>query len=307
MISHSRYLDNNLDFWEIRDLLVDNFARKWKFDIWDFCRLETWRYRIHSLIIRKDPDFLSGLAELWRDESGKLIGVAISEYGKNDIFIFSRFGFEFIEQEILEWIDKQWLPDRDRVETFCNSEDKEKKSLLTKFGYAFKESAGHAYKYDLNQVQLDYTLEAGYKVQDITEDRNFEGRAEAIFLSFNPDKAFDKTRLPYWESTRGAPGYRPRLELAVVSSEGQVCSGCLGWVDLINREGAVEPIGTHPSFQRRGFGRAMVTECFKRMKEIGLINAFIGSGPEPAVGNRLYQSLNPEEKVTDEIWEKMHT
>ena len=304
MISHNRYLDNNLDFWEMRELLVDNYARKWKFDIWDFCRLETWRYRIHSLKIRENPDYLTGLAELWRDENGQLIGVAISEYGKNDIFIISRFGYEFIENEILDWIDKEWSKDRDLVETHCNSVDEARKELLTLFGYAFKELSGHAYKFDLNRVQLDYALEAGYRVQDITVDRNFAERARAIYYSFNPDKTFDGKNLPYWESTRGAPGYRPKLELSVVGPEGQVASGCMGWLDEINRTGAVEPIGTHPSFQRRGFGRAMVTECFKRMKTMGVKHAFIGSGPEPAVGNRLYESLDPVDKISTELWVK---
>ncbi|MCP4756504.1 MAG: GNAT family N-acetyltransferase [Proteobacteria bacterium] len=33
-------------------------------------------------------------------------------------------------------------------------------------------------------------------------------------------------------------------------------------MDEKNRVGEVEPMATHPSFQRRGFATAMITECF---------------------------------------------
>ncbi len=305
MISHSAYLDNNLDFWEIRDLFTDNYALTGKSDVFDFCRLENWRYRIHSLKIREEPEYLSGLARLWRDANGQLIGLAISEDDDNDMFVFSRLGQESIEREIYKWIDDEWFKGRTQVKTFCDSDDTAKKKLLTEFGYALEGTDGHAYTYDLNRVRQDYELEAGYTVQDIRVDRNFLGRAESSFSAFNPDKTFDETRLFYWESTRGAPGYRPRLELAVVGPDGRIASGCLGWVDEKNQAGTVEPVSTHSAFQRRGFAKAMVTECFRRMKGMGIKSAIIGSKAEPAIGNRLYESLNPSEKSTDELWIKI--
>lgn len=48
----------------------------------------------------------------------------------------------------------------------------------------------------------------------------------------------------------------------------------------------------------------MVTECFIRMKEMGIKYVYIGSGAESAVGNRLYELLNPTEKYNDEMWVK---
>lgn len=303
MTSHSNYLDNNLDFWEMRDLLQD-YELNGIFNSWSAGRLENWRYRLHSIKLLEDPTFLSGLARLWRDECGRLTGLAISEDAQNDIFVFSRLGQKAIEREIYEWIDTEWSKSRKYVETFTNSEDTARKELLVEFGYTLKRSSGHTYKYDLNKVQLDYRLEPGYVVQDITVDRNFRERAVTIHTAFNPDKPFDEKNVPHWESTRGAPSYRPRLELAAVGSDGGIASACLGWVDERNHVGEVEPIATHPSSQQRGFAKAMVTECFKRMKEMGMEYAYIGSGPEPAVGNRLYESLNPAEKYDNEMWVK---
>ena len=176
--------------------------------------------------------------------------------------------------------------------------------MLDKWGFKRKGLRDHLRAFDLDQVRLSYDLEPGYKVQDVRVDRDFRARAETIFLAFNPDKPFEESNIPYWESTRGAPGYRPELELSVVDHDGRVITGCLGWVYEAIGTGEIEPVGTHPSIQRRGFGTAMVIECFKRMKERGIKFAYIGSGLEPAVGNRLYESLNPVEKIDHELWTK---
>lgn len=50
--------------------------------------------------------------------------------------------------------------------------------------------------------------------------------------------------------------------------------------------------------RERGF------ECFRRLQARGIRQAYIASGTEPAVGNRLYESLGPTEKLREDSWVK---
>ncbi len=91
--THAPYTDSNLEFWEIHDLLTEAYAALGHFLGWSFCRSETWRYRVHAERQAQDPGYLCGLAEVWRDASGKLVALAISENGGDDIHVLTRLNW----------------------------------------------------------------------------------------------------------------------------------------------------------------------------------------------------------------------
>jgi len=55
-------------------------------------------------------------------------------------------------------------------------------------------------------------------------------------------------------------------------------------------------VGTHAAYQRRGFARAVIRECFARMRTAGIRTVEIASRAEPVVANLLYDSLSPTSK-----------
>jgi len=55
----------------------------------------------------------------------------------------------------------------------------------------------------------------------------------------------------------------------------------------------IETVATHSDYQKRGFGKAVITECFRRLREKGVKSAYITGYSEAA--NALYQSLKPVE------------
>ena len=57
--------------------------------------------------------------------------------------------------------------------------------------------------------------------------------------------------------------------------------------------GYIEPVGTHQAYLRRGFAKAVIRECFARMKANGIRTVEIASRAEPAVANFLHDSLSP--------------
>jgi ribosomal protein S18 acetylase RimI-like enzyme len=69
---------------------------------------------------------------------------------------------------------------------------------------------------------------------------------------------------------------------------------CIGWHDNAKEyTGYIEPVGTHAAYQQQGFAKAVIKECFRRMKANGITTVEIASRAEPALANFLYDSLSP--------------
>jgi ribosomal protein S18 acetylase RimI-like enzyme len=83
----------------------------------------------------------------------------------------------------------------------------------------------------------------------------------------------DMTGDSYRELTR-LPPYRAEFAQVIEASDGTCAAYCQGWYDDANRIGEFEPVGTHPSYQRRGLGRAV---C------LAVLHAFAAGGGERAV------------------------
>jgi len=63
------------------------------------------------------------------------------------------------------------------------------------------------------------------------------------------------------------------------------------WFDPINAVGLFEPVGTHPDFQAKGLGKAVMAEGLRRMKVAGMRTAIVGFDPSNAAALALYTSM----------------
>lgn len=93
-------------------------------------------------------------------------------------------------------------------------------------------------------------------------------------------------------NVRSGPLYRPDLDLVTVSPEGRFASYCIVWYDPVNQIGEFEPVGTRPTFERKGLGRAVLTEGFRRLKALGAKTACVASGTDTL---EFYQSAGFKE------------
>ena len=85
------------------------------------------------------------------------------------------------------------------------------------------------------------------------------------------------------------PVYDGECHLFVRSPEGKGAAVCSIWYDEANGVGLFEPVATHPDFQRRGLGKAVMAEGLRRLKAGGMRHAILGTDPKQRAGEGAVQ------------------
>jgi len=141
---------------------------------------------------------------------------------------------------------------------------------------------------------LDYPLPQpglpeGYTVRGSKGETEVVARATAQYSAFTNTIPFDR----YVDRFRGfmqSPVYDPELDVVAVAPDGRIDSFCIVWLDPVTGVGLFEPVGTHPDFQRRGLGKAVMSEALRRLKERGMERAIVSTNADNTPGIKLYEA-----------------
>ena len=150
---------------------------------------------------------------------------------------------------------------------------------------------GCEWEYDLTDVDTETSLPDGFTVDSLSDspDADRAAIARCIELAFGTPHDLEGVLL----NSETNPMFRPELTVFARSPEGVVAAYCRGTVDPVSGVGGIDPICTHPEYQKLGLGKAVVRTTFARQRELGGLYAYIGSEPPPAPGTFLYRSLGP--------------
>lgn len=91
------------------------------------------------------------------------------------------------------------------------------------------------------------------------------------------------------------PQYRADTDLVAVDETGSLVAFCIGWFDASGWNGQpcgqIEPMGVREDCQRRGVGRAILSECLRRLYKAGAEKVYVeADGPKTDTLN-FYQSV----------------
>ncbi|MGC9523518.1 MAG: GNAT family N-acetyltransferase [Anaerolineae bacterium] len=303
-VYHTAVTDRDHDFQQVWDLLTETHrpARRQAppaANYWSFCRFEGWM--VFSAPPKGDRAGLTRKLHLWRADAGRLIGLAIVEGNGCDVHVISDPDHREIEREIYTWVEANWSTEENKWVTYAEAGDAHREALLTGLGYRARAEAEYLHVYDLTERSLNPTLPPGFSLSAAAEDGDHLGRERLSWLVFRP--GWDPAAMP--EPVRQhMPSYDPALDLVVVAPDGELVAFAAGWLNPRTQIAEVEPVGTHPAYRQRGLAKAVVTECFRRLRERGACWVHIASAPEPAVSNRLYQSLGPVGRQRFVRWER---
>jgi mycothiol synthase len=134
----------------------------------------------------------------------------------------------------------------------------------------------------------------GYTVQGVHSVEDGRLFAAITHGAFRPDEEWDL----YWgryARYMASPIYDGECHLFVRSPDGKGAArgaaACSIWYDEVNCIGLFEPVATHPDFQRRGLGKAVMAEGLRRLKAGGMRHAILGTDPSNEPAKALYRAM----------------
>jgi len=256
--------------------------------LWEAGRTNFWIEGLHGMKEKTDPFFEENV-HLWFDDD-YLVALAISEYGKQDMFFETAVGYEHLTTEILNWITNVWNDEGKEISLYCFEDDIEKIQALKKYGFVLYGPREYKRTYKINEIDCEYKTPEGYAIGAFHENPNYDSRVELGINVFNTPGYCKEALINLHESN----DYIKELDLGAVSSEGIYSAYCIGWRYPGSGDmGYIEPVGTHSEHRRKGLASCIIKECFQRMRDLGINEVIIASGVEPKVSNFLYDSLNP--------------
>jgi len=245
--SDHAYDNTDAEYREICDFL-DKLAACDPFAMWESGRTDFWRYNVHA---GKDPRdcFFRDNVHIWRSSEQEIVGLCISEYGKDDLFVEVLPSHRAIYPDVFRWIETTWAASRDAVEIDVFSDDREKIRRLEANGFAFARHFEKRRTYELARTEVAYVLEEGFTIRTFAEHPDMDGRVALVQSAFD-NPSYSEANV---NGLTGSPDYVAAYDLMVVSPRGQPVAYCVGWRERAREAcGTIEPVGTHAAFRRRG-------------------------------------------------------
>ncbi|MEK3714378.1 GNAT family N-acetyltransferase [Paenibacillus sp. FSL R7-0333] len=284
---NEKYIDTEENFNNVHAFLRKMVTLTGKLQTWEFVRFEFWnRYEAPK---SADPNFMENNAHLWKNEAGEITGLFISESGGGFFSLIVHPDYPHLADEMVAWTRNVWGKEKKKLNTDCYPYGLEVQALLD-HGFVQDSHIGNTRRYDLVHTEYTLNLEEGFYIRCMAEGADEESKGELIEQIFSPSDS-GPVKVEYWRKT--LPSYLAELDFSVVNDKGRHIAFCFGFVDQDNGIAVIETIGTHPDYRQRGFGKAVVTACFLRLKEQGVTTAYITGFSAEA--NALYQSLQPVE------------
>ena len=286
-ITHSSFTNHDAEYKLIKELLLEIEAYPDMDNNWDPGRMDWWRYNYHA---EKGLDFFQANAHYWQTETNQVVGLFISEYGRNDFFIVVHPNFTAQFSAILTWGLEVWAREKSRISTSVFTYDRQKIARLLAAGFFEDGHEANVRTYSLRPYDFAYRLKPEFQLLTFAEYGNYESRVKLVHNAFN-NPSYSEVRL---RSLQRSPGYQAELDLVIVNPQGESVAYCMGWVEENDpRAGYIEPMGVHSEYRRLGLGTALAKECFKRLSHLGVERVSIASHAEPDIANFLYDSLKP--------------
>jgi mycothiol synthase len=133
-------------------------------------------------------------------------------------------------------------------------------------------------------------LPEGYIVRSSAGERDALARARAQYGAFGSTLPFD-TYAERFRRFMQSPVYVPEFDMLAETPDGQIGAFSIIWPDAVNKVGLFEPVGTHPDFQRRGLGKAVMTEALRRLQDLGMTEACVCTNANNTPAVKLYEAV----------------
>jgi len=294
------------DYWQVREFLREVSLLNDRHDYsWPLLRWDYWVWHVNMNIVHFD---LPEVVHLW--EVDRQIVAMLNPDGRGEAFFQIHPAYHNAEllSEMLE-VAEQGLPNsteagKKELIAWVNEADDIHKKILADRGYArSKYSAEHMRSRFFSTPIPDSVPPGGYTVRALGEEDELPARSWLSWKAFHPDEPDEKYQGWEWyRNVQRIPLYRRDLDIVAVAADGELAAFCTVWFDSVTRTAVFEPVGTHPAHQKRGLGRAVMTEGLCRAQHLDATLATVSSYGKAA--HALYDSMGFTEFDLLEPWIK---
>ena len=266
---------------------------------WDSGRLMDWRWGSNTRREAESPGWFAANGRLFRD-GGRIRALWIAEEGGADMCILTPGEDPEAVRLVLDRVRDLRTGAGAGLSFEISDAATWLHDLFSDAGLREERATGHEWEYDLRRTPLAVHLPDGFTIESLTDerDRDRAGIAACINAAFGGERDL----VPTLRSIERNPMFRPELSVFVRSAEATIAAYCRGTVNPENGVCGIDPVCTHPDFQRMGLATAVVRTCFARQRELGGRFSYIGSAPEPAPSTFLYRSLGPSSRTVNSTW-----
>lgn len=299
--------DKEDDFWRARNFLREVFLLNDRLEHgWNVARLDYWRWHyIKTCNVFESVE--KGMA-LWENVDKKIIAVLNHNGGSElRLHVHPQFYSAELEHDMLAYAEKNYFATAEDGRRYIYlpifQDDTRRQELVQSRGYEKKSGWGHHYYRDLDSPIADVPLPAGYILRSMGGAEDYPARSWCSWRAFHndePDSNYDGD-YAWYANMQSAPLYRRDLDVVAADNE-SIAAFCTIFYDDYTRSAVTVVVGVAAEHWRRGLGKAVMTEGFKRLKALGGTRVFSTAHEDPA--DALYRSMLKEIKLT-ETWLKI--
>jgi ribosomal protein S18 acetylase RimI-like enzyme len=254
-------------------------------------------YRFSSWAL-DDP----GNVGLWTNAEGHLLAWAVMQTPFWTVDVVCHPHASHVLPDILAWVDaraRQMLESETGlpcwfVMTFAGQTSRIR--ALKEAGFASQADVGEdswskvLMRRPAQAPVTAYSLPEDFTIRPLADEREVDAYValhRAVFES--------RSMTAEWRArTLRCPEHIPDTDLVIVAPDGRLAGFCIGW---LNRDvtgeavGHIEPLGVHADFRGQGLGRAVLSECLRRLYRRGARYILIETDNYRAAALDLYESV----------------
>ena len=210
---------------------------------------------------------------VWEDITGQIIGFNWYSPHRNDFEIQVHPHWRGkLEVEMLDWVlgvAQRHAPNQPLV-TSSPDNDTGWMALLESRGYVRTNDESMYCNIRSLTEAIPPPPQNGFVLREV-QSTDLEERVAAHRDVWYPSKVtYDA-----YVNMRTQADYDAELDLVAVVPNSQIVAYAIAWLDLANKIGEFEPVGTRLAFQRRGYGKAVLLEGLRRMQAKGAETALV--------------------------------
>jgi ribosomal protein S18 acetylase RimI-like enzyme len=266
--------------------------------------------RFENCLIGREDVSQTGDIRIWEkiDDatfSKRIVALANPE-APTDYFIQINPAYSFLEREIIQWIEKHCLENKNKhkkeklnIHTIEGNSARE--LLLTNLGYQRGERYGYLRLRSPHPPAHKFDCPEGYKIRSVKGTSEYAQLAAVTRLVFGHGEWFNAEII---KEIASCSFYKQNLDLVAIAPNGSIASFCTFRMDPLSKITSLEPMGTHPDYRGRGLAKALIYEGLNRAMKYKPVLFYIGGAADNPAANRLYDSVGFTKKLAEYCWHK---